>query len=460
MSWHKGLPPGPSGPGWVQTSQWMFRPIEFMERCRRRYGRIFTLRLGPKHNVTMVAEPRLAKDVMAGDPAVFRAGDTNGLFRPVVGSNSILLLDGDAHMRQRKILLPGFGASHGAQFVDQVREITQERISSWKPGQRLRLQDEMEAISFASIMGVVFGDHSEDSHAELKRLIPEMMDRCDSPFTLMPWFRRELAGGSPYARLMRVIDEIDALLYETIEERGADPMTQLRDDTLSLLLRAEHEDGSPLTDQEIRDEVLTMVMAGYETTTSGCAWALERLLRSPDKLERLTTEIEGGEDDAYLDAVVKETLRVRPVVPVVARHLAEAVELDGYLIPAGSTVMVSIYLVHNDADTYPEPQNFRPERFLGGTPDGAAWIPFGGGVRRCIGARFAELEMKVVLTQVLATARLRAIGRSDEDAKRKRFTLGPEGGAAAVVEELVSPQTALGSGRFRRGAPRAAARHA
>jgi cytochrome P450 family 135 len=456
----KGLPPGPSSPAWLQSSQWMFRPIEFMERCRKRYGQLFTLRLGPKHNVIMVADPRLAKEVMAGDPAVFRAGDTNGLFRPVVGSTSILLLDGDAHMRQRRILLPGFGASHGAQFVDQVREITQERLSGWKVGQRLKLQDEMEAISFASIMRVVFGDHSDDSHAELRRLIPEMMDRCDSPFTLMPWFRRELGGGSPYARLMKVIDEIDNILYETIAERRADPMTQLRDDTLSLLLRAEHEDGSPLTEEEIRDEVLTMVMAGYETTTSGCAWALERLLRSPDKLERLTAEIEAGEDDTYLDAVVKETLRVRPVVPVVARHLGEPIELDGHVIPARTTVMVSIYLVHTNQETYPEPEKFLPERFLDGTPEGASWIPFGGGVRRCIGARFAELEMKVVLTQVLATARLRSAKRSDEDAKRKRFTLAPEGGAAAVVEELISSETALGSGRFRRRAPRPTARPA
>src|SRR4051794_26504150 len=460
MSPHQGLPPGPSGPGWLQTSQWMFRPIEFMERCRRRYGRIFTLRLGPKHNVTMVADPRLAKEVMAGDPAIFRAGDTNGLFRPVVGPNSILLLDGEAHMRQRKILLPGFGASHGAQFVDQVREITQNQISTWKPGQRLKLQDEMEAISFASIMRVVFGDHSEDSHAELRRLIPDMMDRCDSPFTLLPWFRRELGGGSPFARLMKVIDEVDAILYETIGERRADPMTQLRDDTLSLLLRAEHEDGSPLTDQEIRDEVLTMLMAGYETTTSGAAWALERLLRSSEKLERLTSEIEAADDDSYLDAGVKETLRVRPVVPVVARHLSEAISLDGYVIPAGSTVMVSIYLVHSDEETYPEPTEFIPERFLGGTPEGATWIPFGGGVRRCIGARFAELEIKVVLTQILATAELRAVGRSDASPKRKRFTLAPEGGAAAVVEDLVSPETALGSGRFRGRAPRPATRPA
>src|SRR5262249_36392307 len=181
---------------------------------RKRYGRIFTIRLGPAQNVVMVGTPELAKQVLSGDPKVFRAGDTNGIFRPVVGSNSILLLDGDAHLHQRRIMLPGFGASHGAEFVDQVREIAAKRLAGWRSGQRLKLHDEMEAISFASIMRVVFGEHSDDSHSELRELIPEMMDRCDSPFTLMPWFRRELAGSSPYARLMKVIDKIDEVLFQ------------------------------------------------------------------------------------------------------------------------------------------------------------------------------------------------------------------------------------------------------
>jgi cytochrome P450 family 135 len=459
MDLNLDLPPGPHAPGWVQTSQWMFRPIEFMERCRKRYGPIFTIRLGPAQNVVMVGEPNLAKQVLTGTPSILRAGETNGIFRPVVGSNSILLLDGDAHMRQRKIMLPGFGASHAAEFVDQVREIAEKRIAGWEVGQKLKLHEEMEAISFASIMRVVFGEHSDDSHAELRKLIPDMMDRCDSPFTLMPWFRRELGGSSPYAHLMKVVDKIDQVLFEIIAERRADPMTQFRDDTVSLLLRAMHEDESPLTDPEIRDEVLTMIMAGYETTTSGGAWALERVLRSPEQMERLVAEIEAGKDDAYLDAVVKETLRVRPVVPVVARHVSEPFELDGYVIPEGSTLMASIYLVHSDPETYPEPEEFRPERFLEGTPEGAAWIPFGGGVRRCLGARFAELEMKVVLTQVLATARLRPHGRSAEDFKRKRFTFAPDRGAAAVVEELVPPQSSLGTRRFRRRGPRVMAPH-
>jgi cytochrome P450 len=437
----------------MQTSQWMFRPIEFMDRCRKRYGRIFTIRLGPARNVIMVGSPDLAKQALSLDPGIVKAGDTNGIFRPVVGSNSILLLDGDAHMRQRKILLKGLGTSHAAQFVDQVREIAAKRIDGWETGQRLKLHDEMEAISFASIMRVVFGEHSDDSHAELRELIPDMMDRCDSPFTLMPWFRRELAGGSPFARLMKVLDRIDRILFELISDRRVDPMTQFRDDTVSLLLRAEHDDGSPLSDREVRDEILTMIMAGYETTTSGAAWALERLLRSPEQLQRLTTEIENGSEDTYLDAVVKETLRARPVVPVVARHVTQPIELGGYTIPAGSTLMVSIYLVHSDPETYPEPEQFRPERFLDGVPEEAAWIPFGGGVRRCLGARFAELEMKVILTQVLATARLRAVGRSAEDFKRKRFTFAPEHGAAAEVEALVPAQSSLGTRRFRRRAP-------
>jgi len=401
----------------------------------------------------MVGTPDLAKQALSFPPEALRAGATNGIFRPVVGSNSILLLDGDAHMRQRRIMLRAFGASHAAQFVDQVREIAANRIAGWEQGEQLKLHDEMEAISFAAIMRVVFGEHSDDSHGDLRRLIPEMMDRCDSPFTMMPWFRRELAGSSPYARLMRVLDEIDQILFEEISDRRADPMTQFRDDTVSLLLKAEHEDGSPLDDREIRDEILTMIMAGYETTTSGSAWALERLLRSPDQLERLTAEVEGGAGDAYMDAVIKETLRARPVVPVVARHVTQPVELGGYTIPAGTILMVSIYLVHSDPQSYPEPDLFRPERFLGGVPENAAWIPFGGGVRRCIGARFAELEMKVVLKEVLASARLRPIGRSPEDFKRKRFTFAPEGGAAAEVEALVPPQSSLGTRRFRRRIP-------
>lgn len=442
-----GLPPGPSSPGATQTLRWMFRPIPLMENCRERFGPIFSMRMGPA-NVVMVADPRLAKEVMAGDPEVFRAGDTNGLFRPVVGSQSILLLDGEEHMRHRRIMLPGFSGGHGQRFADQVREIAEQRVSRWQAGQKLSLRDEMEAISFESIMRVVFNDDSESRHERLRELIPEMMDRCDSPFTLIPWFRKSLAGLTPYARLMKVVRDVNEALYEAIDERRADPLVQLRDDVLSLLLRAGQEDGAPLGDREIRDELLTLIMAGYETTTSGLAWSFERLLRSPEQLQRLLDELEAGEE-RYLNAVVKETLRARPVVPVVARRLRETRTVAGYALPAGTILMVSIYLVHNDPDIYPEPESFRPERFLDGIPDEAAWIPFGGGVRRCLGASFAQLEMKVVLREVLTRVRLRATKRAPEPEQRKRFTFAPGGGAAARVEELVPSTTPLGRRRFR-----------
>jgi cytochrome P450 len=446
------LPPGPTAPGALQTLRWMFRPIELMERCRRRYGDVFSMQLGPSR-VVMIAEPEAAKETLNGNPAIFRAGDTNGLFRPVVGSHSILLLDGDEHMRQRRILLPAFGAAHGQQFEEQVREITERRVSSWEPGQRLRLQDEMEAISFESIMGVVFGGDEGPGRERLRELIPEMMDRCDSPFTLIPWFRRGAAGMTPYSRLMRVIDKVDAVLYDTIAERRADPMTQLRDDALSLLLQATYEDGRPLSDREIRDQLLTMIMAGYETTTSALAWSLERLLHTPAVLEQVRTDFETG-DERYLDGVVKEALRIRPVVPVVARRLTEPATVCGYTIPAGTILMVSIYLAHNDPRTYPEPEEFRPERFLAGVPEGAAWIPFGGGVRRCLGASFAQLEMRVVLREVLSAVRLRAGSPSAEHPRRKRFTFAPADGAQAVVEDRVPRSTGLGSRRFKAPAPR------
>lgn len=418
-----------------------------MDRCREQYGPLFSLQLGPA-GVVMIADPALAKEVMAGDPEIFRAGDTNGLFRPVVGSHSILLLDGEEHMRHRKIMLPGFGGGHGQRFADQVREISEARISAWEPGRKLRLQDEVEAISFESIMRVVFNDDSPEREERLRALIPEMMDRCDSPFTLIPWFRKSLAGLSPYARLMKVIREVDQALYDAIDERRADPLVQVRDDVLSLLIRAGHEDGTPLGDREIRDELLTLIMAGYETTTSGLAWSFERLLRSPEKLERLLRELETG-DETYLDAVVSETLRIRPVVPVVGRRLRESREVAGYMLPAGTVLMVSIYLIHNDAEIYPQPEEFRPERFLDSRSDPGAWIPFGGGVRRCLGASFAQLEMKVVLREVLTRVKLRATTQKPEKVSRRRFTFAPGNATMVEIEDLIPSTTPLGRRRFK-----------
>jgi cytochrome P450 len=434
----------------------MYRPIPFMERCRRRYGPIFTLNLGPAGHVFMIAEPEAAKTVLTADPELFRAGDANGTFKDLVGRNSILVLDGAEHLQQRRILLPVVGR-HAQRYEGMIAEVTRGRIAEWRPGSEIKLLDEMERITFDVIMRIAFGsDGRSEREQELRTLIPEMMDRCESAFTLLPWFRREVGGLSPYGRLRRFIDRVDRVLFEAIEERRADPLIDVRDDALSLLLRATHEDGSPLEDEAVRDELLTLMLGGYETTTAGLTWSFERLLRTPDKLARLTSELERG-DRTYLEAVVKETLRRRPVIPIAARKAMAPMELHGYELPAGSVLMVGIYLIHSDPEIYPDPLEFRPERFLDHDPESGAWIPFGGGVRRCLGAALAQYEIAVVMRTMLEEAKFSVPDDSPEPVARRRFTLSP-GGRGRVRVERVSPgvRNPAGSRRFRQAAPQPA----
>jgi cytochrome P450 len=430
------LPPGPRAPGLIQTLEWMYRPTSFMESCRRRYGDIFSLRLGPGRNTVVVAEAAAARQVIRGDPDVFRAGDANGILKPVVGPASLLVLDGEEHMRHRRILLPAFGADHGPAFAETVETATRERVASWRAGGTVRLQREMEAISLDAILRLALGPGPEDRLEEFRLLVPDMMRRCSSPFTLLPYFRHELGGITPYARLQQVLDELDALFLDAIVERQASPIEGVND-CLSLLCAATDESGTPLSNREIRDELLTMIMAGYETTTSALAWTFERLLRSPEVMSRLQEDLAQGSDE-YLDAVVREVLRLRPVVPVLARKVREEVALNGHMIPGGSVLMVSIYLLHRDPALHSDPTKFRPERFL--DEESEPWIPFGGGVRRCLGASFAQLEMKVVIRTVLAAATLRALDPADEPVARKRFTFAPAHEARASVERVSNLQ--------------------
>jgi cytochrome P450 family 135 len=415
----------------------MYRPISFIESCRRRYGDLFSLRLGPRRNTVVVAEPNAARQVIRGDPSVFRAGDANGILKPVVGPASLLVLDGDEHMRHRRILLPAFGAAHGQAFAQVVEAAARERLAAWRAGETVMLQREMEAISLEAILSLALGPGPKDRLEQFRVRVPEMMRRCSSPFTLLPYFRHELGGITPYARLRQVLDELDSLFLDAIVERQASSIENARD-CLSLLCAAHDETGTPLTNRQIRDELLTMIMAGYETTTSALAWAFERLLRSPAVMERLQSDLLNGSNE-YLDAVVKEVLRLRPVVPVVARKVRKDVGLNGHVIPGGSVLMVSIYLLHRDPDLHSDPDEFRPERYLDGT-ESEPWLPFGGGVRRCLGASFAQLQMKVVIKAVLASATLRAPEPADEPVVRRRFTFAPAYEARATVERVSTLQ--------------------
>jgi cytochrome P450 len=451
-----GLPPGPNSPGAVQTLQWMYRPIEFMERCRERYGRIFSLHLGPASNVFVVADPHAAKQVLTADPEYFRAGDTNGIFRDVVGNHSILVMDGPEHLHHRRILLPVVGR-HAHRYRELIAEVARARVATWKDDSDIRLLGEMEAISFEVMMRIAMGsDGTSERESQLRTLIPQMMDKCESAFTLIPWFRHKVGGVTPYARLMRFIDGIDEILFEAIRERREDPLVGMREDALSLLLRATYEDGSPLEDQVIRDELLTMLMAGYETTTAGLTWAFERLLRSPDRLRRLLSELQSG-DETYLMAVVQETLRRRPVIPIAARKALAPIDLMGYSLPAGSVLMVAIYLIHGDPEIYPDPKEFKPERFLDSKMkgmEGGAWIPFGGGIRRCLGASLAQYEMAVVIRTVLEEAELSISDDSAEPVARRRFTFSPGRQGRARVKSVSPGVTSpAGSRRFRQPKP-------
>jgi cytochrome P450 len=428
------LPPGPRAPGPVQTVEWMLRPTRFLDRCQERYGDVFSVRLGPARNVVVVGDPHAAKALVSAGPEQCLAGDTNGLFRPVVGSNSILVLDGDRHFEQRRLMLPSFRAGHVSLFADSIDQITRRRIASWPVGEPFALQPEMEAISFETIMRLTFGEGLDARHERLRELVPEMMRRCASPILMLPWFRQDLWGLSPAAKTRRLLRALDDVLFELIAERRADPASATRDDVVSMLATASHQDGSALSDEEIRDEVLTMLMAGYETTTSALAWSFERLLRTPRVLASLVEGIGRG-SDVYLDATVKEILRLRPVVPVVARRLRVPFDLNGYTFPAGLILMASIYLAHNDPVVYPDPDELRPERFLPDNPDPAVWIPFGGGARRCLGASLAQLEIKTVLKTVLSAVDLEAVGDREEPVRR-RFTLAPKREAMVIATDI------------------------
>jgi cytochrome P450 len=400
-----------------------------MERAHRTYGDLFTLRLGPSR-VVMIADPAAVKQVFQGPPDLLHMGDINGLFRPILGSNGLLLIDGQEHMRQRKLMLPPFHGQRMREYGELMSEAANREVSSWPQNEPFALLPRMQSITVDVILGAVFGiDQATAQPDRLRALVVELLHRCQSYSTMLPQLRRSLAGRSPWAKLMACVQEVDEALYAEIARRrraGADG-----DDVLSLLLQARDEQGEPLSDTELRDELLTLLVAGHETTASALAFAFERLLRHPDKLARLSEELAAG-DESYLDAVIKETLRLRPVLPIVARKLKGPFEVGGYELPKSTVLMPSIWLVHRNPELYPEPEAFRPERFLGVKPDTYGWIPFGGGVRRCLGASFAQFEMRVVLKTVLTRAVLAAAPKP-ERVVRRSFTFAPEHGAEVVL---------------------------
>ena len=425
--------PGPRAPRLLQSWLAVMRPLETMLVAEKRYGPIFRSRDALMGEVFHIADREVVEQIFKWKPAEYSVGEPRQVMEPVTGPSSVLLLDQDPHMRMRKLMLPPFHGEAIAHYTEVIEQITNREVDRWRPGETIRTRSVAQTITMEVIIRAVFGITDPDLVAELRRLLPRLSS--PSPFLLLA--QKDLGPRSPWGRFLRLREHVDALLYEEIERRRADDASKSRGDILTVLLSARDEDGSPLTDRELRDELITILLAGHETTATSIGWAFERLLRSPTALERLTAEVRAGEGSEYLEAVIKETLRVRPVVPEVFRAPTERTQLGRYVFEPGAQLAVSILLVQYDPALYPDPQQFRPERFLDGAPDRYTWIPFGGGVRRCLGAAFAQLEMKVVISTILARARLRAPRVRSEKARFRGVTILPSRGGEAVVESVV-----------------------
>jgi cytochrome P450 len=431
------LPPGPGTPALAQALRYARDPLGFLARHQRRYGDIFTVHFPFFGQVVYVAHPDLVKAVFTGAPSVFHAGEANAtVLEPALGPYSVLTLDDEPHMRQRKLLLPPFHGDRVRRYEELIVEMTRREMQSWPIGEPFALRPHTQRITLAVIMRAVFGVHDEARLERFEGLIDDFARRV-GVITSFPMLRRNLGPGSPWPRFLRSREALDEFIYEEIGLRRAETGHEERDDVLSLLLSARDEEGAAMSDQELRDELVTVLGAGHETTATGLAWAVERLTHNPAVLAKLRESLAAGEED-YLNGTVKETLRARPVIVDVARKLKAPATIGGYELAAGQFVLPAIAALHYREDLFPEPQEFRPERFLDGKADNYAWIPFGGGVRRCIGAAFAEYEMRTILREFVERAELRPVSPEPERVKVRNITLAPAKGTRVVLERRLA----------------------
>ncbi|HEX4281320.1 MAG TPA: cytochrome P450 [Solirubrobacteraceae bacterium] len=426
------LPPGPRMSRILQTAIWFRRAQWMMGECAQRYGETFTLTIAHEGSWVMLSNPVDVKAVFTGDPELLHAGEANRILLPILGEHSLLLLDGAEHMAQRKLMLPPFHGARMQSYRALMADIARAEIGRWPAGTPFRVRPRMQALTLEIILRAVFGLDDGPGLAELRVQLRRLLDRLTNP----RWTAFLIALGperiQSFGPFVREMERVDRLIYAVIAARRAQEDTAGRDDILSMLLAAEYEDGSGMSDRQLRDELLTLLVAGHETTATALAWAVERLARHAEKLERLAVETAAGED-RYLKAVVYETLRLRPVISLVNRTLKAPMRLGGYDLPAGVKVVPSIYLVHRRPDVYPEPERFLPERFLDKPPGTYTWIPFGGGVRRCVGGAFAQFEMEVVLRELAARSAIHPARPSAERVYRRAITETPRHDAEVIL---------------------------
>ena len=417
----------------MQTLRWAFRPLPFMQECRERYGDTFAVKfLGFKTPMVMTSDPAAIKALYTERSHGLAPGRETFL-EPVLGSRSLLLLEGPDHLAHRKLMLPAFHGERMRSYEPLLAELVDAEIDSWPLGEEFRIHPRMQSITLDLILRVVFGVAEGPRLRRLRTLLTDVLEQTGSPFAqLLALATRRFTGRGPWERFDAQLKAVDELLYAEIGERRAEASFEERDDILSLLMAARFEDGEGLTDVDLRDQLLTLLLAGHETTATSLAWTFDLLLRHPEALRRLRDSLEAGEED-YLRATISEALRLRPVVPVAGRRLSVDLDAGDLHLPAGTDVTPAIWLTHTRADVYPEPFAFRPERFLDEPPETYAWVPFGGGVRRCLGAAFAEFEMRIVLREVLTRCEIRKAHPAPEKIGRRSITISPKGGTPVVV---------------------------
>lgn len=450
MTNNKQIIPSPNYPKFLQRLRWILDPVGYMESALKQFPDIFTAKiLAFGDNMVFVSEPQANQKILTNDRKLFTApGRENKTLIPLVGTSSLLLLEGDRHKRERKLLMPPFHGKRIKVYSEFICQLTEKVINNLLVGKVFSARDAMQEITLQVILETVFGLHQGENSEKLKQKISKFSDIFQSPLTsaflFFPWLQKDLGAWSPWGNFLRQRDEIDKLLYQEIADRREEGVGD-RNDILSLLMLAQDEDGSPMTDKELRDELLTLLIAGHETTATSLAWALYWLHTLPEVKQKLLQELDSLSENPdpidiarlpYLTAVCNETLRIYPVAMLTfPRLVQQPVELSGYKLEPGKVVVSCIYLTHHREDLYPESKKFKPERFLERQYSPHEFMPFGGGIRRCLGYALAELELKLVLATIMSKYKLTLANNKPEKPERRGVTLAPANGVKMILKE-------------------------
>jgi cytochrome P450 family 110 len=439
------LPDSPKTQPYIQLINWIADPLGYMNNCAKQYGDIFTTRWGKLNPLVMIGNPEGIQQILTS-PAFDAPGNLNQMLKPLLGENSLMLLDGDRHKRQRQLLMPPFHGDRMRNYSQQICAIASDIANSQAIAQPFSARSMMQDITMRVILHAVFGLNQGDRFRQLQSKLTEVLDLTGSPLSssllFFKFLQRDLGPWSPWGQRQQRQRQIDELIYAEIAERRTQPESD-RTDILSLMMVARDENGEPMTDPELRDELITLLVAGHETTATALAWAFYWIHHLPTVREKLLQELDSlGENPdpmaifrlPYLTAVCNETLRIYPVAMLTLPRLTrEPVSIMGHQLESGTSVIGSIYLTHHREDLYPNPTEFKPERFLERQFSPYEFLPFGGGTRRCIGFALAQLEMKLVLAVILRDYNLALVEKHPVRAKRRGVTLGPSGGVKMVI---------------------------